>query len=246
MKNYRAVVEYDGTGFCGFQAQPNGLRTVEGEIVKVLSTKMRHDVKIKYAGRTDAGVHALHQVINFKSNFESDLNRFKWSLNSMLANDITIKSIEIVKDDFDSRRDARLREYCYQIVNDDWQSVFLKKYSILVTKELDLDLMMDSLDLFIGSKDFSGFCSPHDQNVSKVRSVYYFDLEKKDNLIVFTIGANSFLYHMARIIIGAVLEVGLKERDRTSIAEVFSGNGVNMIKSIVASKGLFLTKVKYS
>ena len=245
MKNYKAVVEYDGTDFCGFQAQPNGLRTVEGEIVRVLSTKMRHDIKLGYAGRTDAGVHALGQVINFKSSCEIDLGKLKWSLNSMLSDDIVIKSIEYARDDFDSRRDARLREYSYQIVNDDWQSVFLKRYSILVTKKLDIDLMKDALDLFLGVKDFRGFCSPNDANVSKIRSVYYFDIEKKDNLIIFKIGANAFLYNMARIIIGSVLEAGLKKRDKASIAEGFSGKGICFVQSIVPPKGLFLTKVQY-
>jgi tRNA pseudouridine38-40 synthase len=116
----------------------------------------------------------------------------------------------------------------------------------LVTKKLDLARMRDSLELFIGKKDFSRFCSPNDENVSKIRDVYYFDLEKKDNLIVFKIGANSFLYNMVRIIIGSVLEIGLKKRDKASIAEVFSGKGVSLAKSIIPPKGLFLTKVEYS
>jgi tRNA pseudouridine38-40 synthase len=81
------------------------------------------------------------------------LGKLKWSLNSMLSDDICIKSIEHARDDFDSRRDARLREYSYQIVNDDWQSVFLKRYSILVTKKLDIDLMK-MFGLFLGSKGF--------------------------------------------------------------------------------------------
>src|SRR5450830_1971551 len=103
MINYKAVIEYDGTEFCGFQIQPEGLRTVQGEIVKVLSRIFDKETKIAYAGRTDTRVHAANQVINFKCGEELDLYKFKWSLNLLLPKDISVRFIEKVSDMFDSR-----------------------------------------------------------------------------------------------------------------------------------------------
>jgi len=100
MFNYKAVIEFDGTSFFGFQIQSGGLRTVQGEIVKVLSRIFSKETNIVYAGRTDAGVHASNQVINFKCEEELDLYKFKWSLNGMFPDDISVKYIERASNDF--------------------------------------------------------------------------------------------------------------------------------------------------
>lgn len=250
MINYKAVIEYDGTDFYGFQIQPGGLRTVQGEIVKVLSMIFNKETKIAYAGRTDAGVHALNQVINFKSEEELDLYKFKWSLNSLLPDDISVRFITREADTFDSRRDALWREYSYFVVNDNYQDVFLKKYSILVCKKLNLDLMIKASEAFIGEKDFSSFCSPNDENENKIREIFDFKIFKKsifgvNEVLVFKIKANSFLYNMVRIIVGTLLEIGKGVRDISTIDYAFKNNSRDLAGKIVEAKGLFLTDVGY-
>ncbi|MHB1376788.1 MAG: tRNA pseudouridine(38-40) synthase TruA [Candidatus Humimicrobiaceae bacterium] len=250
MFNYKAVIEFDGTGFFGFQIQPGGLRTVQGEIVKVLSRIFNKETNILYAGRTDAGVHALNQVINFKCEDELDLFKFKWSLNRMFPDDISVKYIERASDDFHSRYDALWREYRYFVVNDDYQNVFLKKYSIMICKKLDLDLMAGCTGFFLGEKDFSSFCSPEDDKKSKIREVMEFEIFKSKNfglneLLVFRIKANSFLYNMVRIIMGTILEIGKGVRDISSIEDAFKNANRDLSGNIVEAKGLFLTGVGY-
>jgi tRNA pseudouridine38-40 synthase len=250
MFNYKAVIEFDGTGFSGFQIQPGGLRTVQGEIVKVLSRIFNKETNIVYAGRTDAGVHALNQVINFKCSEELDLYKFKWSLNGMFPDDISLKHIEKASDDFNSRRDALWREYRYFVVNDDYQNVFLKKYSILICKKLDFDLMDICTGCFLGEKDFTSFCSPEDDKVSKIRKVLEFEIIKSKDfglkgLLIFRIKANSFLYNMVRIIVGTILEIGKGLRGFSSIEDAFKNGNRDCSGSIAEAKGLFLTGVGY-
>jgi len=250
MFNYKAVIEFDGTGFFGFQIQPGGLRTVQGEIVKVLSRIFSKDTNIVYAGRTDAGVHALNQVINFKCDIELDLHKFKWSLNGMFPDDISVKNIEKVSEDFHSRYDALWREYRYFVVNEDYQNVFLKKYSIMVCKKLDLNLMANCTGLFLGIKDFTSFCSPEDNKKSKIREILEFEIFKSRNfglneVLVFRVKANSFLYNMVRIIVGTILEIGKGVRDISSIEDAFKKADRNLSGNTAEAKGLFLTGVGY-
>ena len=136
MVKFAAVLEYDGTDFCGFQFQPGVIRTVQGEIIKAFHKRLKSFDEFSYAGRTDTGVHARHQVISFTTDEKLDLYRFKWQMNCLLPDDIVIKKIERIENSFDARKSARLRQYSYFIVNDNYQSVFLKKYSLLVTKKL--------------------------------------------------------------------------------------------------------------
>ncbi|MCE5329333.1 tRNA pseudouridine(38-40) synthase TruA [bacterium] len=250
MTNYKAVIEYDGTGFSGFQIQPEGLRTIQGEIVKALSHILNKETGISYAGRTDSGVHATNQVISFKCDDNLDLYKFKWSLNCLLPEDISVRSVERVSDTFNSRRDAIWREYSYFLVNDNYQSVFLKRYSILVCKKLDFDLMAKSCKVFIGKKDFTSFCSPNDDKENKIREVFDFDIFKNNSfygneVIIFKIKANSFLYNMVRIIVGTLIEIGKGIRNISTIEDAFKHNDRNLAGKIVEPKGLFLTGVGY-
>jgi tRNA pseudouridine38-40 synthase len=246
MNNYMAVIEYDGTDFNGFQIQPEGTRTVQGELISVLSTVFNTRASICYAGRTDAGVHAKGQVINFKTGKELDLFRFKWSINSMLPDDIAVRYIKKVEDSFDSRRDAREREYSYNVVNTDYHSVFLKKYSILITGKMDLGSVRKAAKLFEGEHDFAPFSSQSIRGSYTIRKIFGFSINIGDGgLIEFTIRANSFLYNMVRIIIGTILEVGKGERGIREVKEaLFTGQG-DFTSSLAPAKGLFLTRVDY-
>jgi len=246
INNYMAVLEYDGTNYSGFQIQPGGVNTIQGELVPVLSKILNEKIDIQYAGRTDAGVHAKYQVINFKTSKELDIYRLLWSTNSLLPDDIVIKKIEKVSPSFDARRDAGLREYSYFVVNKGYQSVFLKKYSILITRKLDIRSMKKAARMFLGVKDFASFCNVECLNGNTIRKVYRFTIEKtRDDLVIFRIAANSFLYNMTRVIVGTVLEVGSGQREISSISEALKKRDRKFAGEIVPAKGLFLTRVEY-
>ena len=248
MNNYSAAVEYDGTCYKGFQAQPGNVRTIQGELLKALNTVMSGAGldEFSYAGRTDAGVHAKHQVINFKTDKELDLYRFKWKLNCVLPDDIVIKEINKVREEFDSRRDAKLRQYSYYLVNNNYQSAFLKRYSILVSGDLDLELMREAAHRFVGVKDFASFCSDNFALAFTVREIYSFNIKKySGGLVVFKISANAYLYNMVRIIVGTVIEIGMGKRSIESIEEAFKARRRTYAGKIVPAKGLFLTNVIY-
>ena len=241
-----AVLEYDGTDYNGFQIQEEGTNTIQGKLGEVLSKVLNKKVDFRYAGRTDAGVHARYQVISFKTDSNLDTHRFLWSVNSLLPDDIVIKKIEKVSPDFDARRSAALREYSYFVVNKNYHSVFLKKYSILIAKELDIRSMRKAAGMFIGVRDFGSFCSPSCLKSDTVRKVFRFTVEKnREDMIIFKIAANSFLYNMVRIVVGTVLEIGSGNRDLKSISEALAGRNRKMAGKILPSKGLFLTGVDY-
>jgi tRNA pseudouridine38-40 synthase len=246
MNNYLAIVEYDGTGFNGFQVQSEGTRTIQEELTRAISTVIGHQIALQYAGRTDAGVHARGQVINFKTELELDLYRFKWSANRVLPEDIGMKTIKKVPLSFDSRRSAKSREYRYFVVNSNYQSVFLKKYSILLTSGLDMRLMKRAAKIFVGKRDFASFASPSLSGVSTIRRVYSFTVTKDDDgVITFKVVANSFLYNMVRIMIGTILKVGRGEKSLEDLKQAITVGGVNFASSMVPASGLFLTRVEY-
>ncbi|MDD3818730.1 MAG: tRNA pseudouridine(38-40) synthase TruA [Actinomycetota bacterium] len=246
VNNYMAVIEYDGTGYSGFQVQPGNVNTIQGCLTEVLSKILKEKIDLKYAGRTDAGVHATHQVVNFYTSTEPDIYRVKWSINSLLPDDIVVKEIKKVSPLFDARRDAVLREYSYYVVNKEYQSVFLKKYSILVNKKLNIKLIKKAAKMFVGQKDFGSFCNPECLKGNTIRKVFRFTVRKtEDDLIIFKVAANSFLYNMVRILVGTLLEVGSGKRDLTSIEVALKERNRNLAGSIVPAKGLFLTGVEY-
>ena len=246
MNNYLAIVEYDGTGFNGFQVQPEGTRTIQEELTRSISTVLGQETVLQYAGRTDAGVHAREQVINFKTCSGLDLYRFKWSVNRVLPEDIGIKEMKKMPLSFDSRRDAKSREYRYYVANSNYQSVFLKQYSILVTRRLNMRLMKKAARMFVGSRDFASFASPSLSGVSTIRRIDDFTVTNGDEgVIIFKVVANSFLYNMVRIMVGTILEVGRGERDLKDLKKATRGGSVNFASSMAPARGLFLTRVEY-
>ena len=157
MRNLKLIIEYDGSHFSGFQVQP-GKMTVQGEIENILNKLTKEKVRINGSGRTDSGVHALYQVVNFKTGSDMDSKKIKRALNNSL-NGIMVKEIKNVPLFFDARRSAKKREYVYLVYNDEYLPFLLKSKTHHIKNKLDINKMKKASRYLIGKHDFSSFCA---------------------------------------------------------------------------------------
>jgi len=204
---YSLIVEYVGWGFCGSQRQP-GVKTVQSELEKALKKLLQFDIKVIFSGRTDKGVHAKNQVAHFNVPFELNLNRFLYSLNSVLSENISVKSMQKVDKNFHSQISAKYRWYRYIINNKPQRSVWLNKTSAHIYEKLDVQSMQTALNYLIGKHDFTGFKKVNSPNPVKECTMYHAVISEKAGVINIDLIANRFLYNMVRIIVGALIEIG--------------------------------------
>ena len=245
MRNIRLVIAYDGTAYQGFQKQPYG-STVQSELEKALEKFLREPVRIIGASRTDAGVHAVAQVVNFETGKSMPVARVKASLNGILPPDIKASKVEEADPDFHARRDATAREYEYYIWNADFQNVFRRDYAYHVPEKLDRKAMAEAVGFIEGTHDFKAFCVAESAVKGCVRTVYSAVLKDEgDHLLTVYIKANSFVHQMVRSIIGTVVEVGLGKRDPGSIMELLENRDRSSVGKTAPARGLFLTKIEY-
>jgi tRNA pseudouridine38-40 synthase len=242
--NIKLTIEYDGTDYCGWQAQPNGTsvqQTIEAALEKILGAKIR----LNGSGRTDAGVHALGQVANFVCDGEVDLWRLQRGLNAVTPRDISIRRVEAAADRFDARRDARLRHYRYRIWNDRWPSAIQRRYSWHVHEPLDLAAMERAIVCLEGDHDFAAFQAAGCDAAHSVRRVYRNSIRRERELVHYDIEANAFLRHMVRNIVGTLVEVGRGERRADSFAELIDAKDRTLAGPTAPPAGLFLLEVGY-
>lgn len=243
MQNIKIILEYDGTKYIGFQIQEK-LDTIQKRLEDCLSTILGKRIKIKYASRTDAGVHAKEQVINFLTENILNTNKLQRSMNAILPEDIVIKQVVGVERNFDSRRDAKSREYEYYILNRRFPSAFNKNY-FLINKELDIELMILASKYLIGEKDFKAFCKDSLEVKNTVREVKRIEIKKREDFIVIKIIANSFIHQMVRIIVGTLVEVGLGRREPDEILQILIKGERKFAGKAAPAEGLYLTKINY-
>ena len=242
MNNYKLIIQYDGTNYAGWQTQENAT-SIQQTISDAIKTILKVDVNLIGSGRTDAGVHALGQVANFRSKDEIDIYRFKHSLNSILPYDISINEMEKTDFEFHSRFDAKKRSYIYLITQK--KSPFYKNYSYFYPGELKLDKLNTISECFLGEKDFTSFSKKSSEIENKNCSVYKINWQDKNDLIVFYIQANRFLHGMVRTIIGTILKAFEVEDSKDFIGDIFKAYNREEAFESVPSKGLFLYKVNY-
>lgn len=238
MANIALVIEYDGRQFFGFQKQKENFRTIQEELEKSLSKFANHEVNIVTAGRTDAGVHAIHQVVNFTTTANRKIYGWVSGVNALLPDDIVVREAVVVPDNFDARYSAITRSYKYYLLQDRRHSAILRGKVGLHYMRLDIDSMRSAGQYLIGRQDFSAFRASDCQANSPIRNLSDFNLTQKDNLICFEFTANAFLYHMVRNIVGALVYVGIGKlsieefnglilsRDRTSAPPTFMPDGL--------------------
>lgn len=245
MPNVKAIVEYDGTGFCGFQRQPTR-PTIQGDLEKALGRLLGEwRVPIVGAGRTDAGVHASGQTVNFTLPERFPLDRICEAMNGKLPVGIRLKSAEVASDDFHARYSAVSRTYIYAVLNRDLGSVFLKRYTWHVRKPLDLDAMICAADKFIGTQDFASFGMPDKPGRSTVRQVMEFRMRRRKHIVFVKIRANAFLRGMARAMVGTLVDIGQGKRSPQDLDAILAARDRQAAGTTAPPQGLFLTKVEY-
>jgi len=238
------LVEYDGTDFAGWAAQPER-RTVEGVLSEVLSTVLRQQVKMSIASRTDAGVHASGQVVSFEAETDLRSSLISYKTTAVLPKDVALRRCVAVPDDFDARRDARSRTYEYTIVNDETRSPLQRHHAGYTPQRLDQDLLQGAAGLVEGTHDFRAFTPQKSYHVRFERIVTHSRWTRHADLLRYRITADSFLYGMVRTLIGTMLEVAGGKRDLAEFARLLSGGKRSEAGPAVTSRGLTLVAVGY-
>lgn len=251
MKNLLLKIEYDGTGFCGWQRQP-GARTVQGELEKVLSVLCGQQIVLEGTGRTDAGVHALGQCATFSGDFGIPVNRIAAAANAMLdknrlhAGDIRIISVEEVPQDFHARFSAVGKTYIYKIFNGIDMPVFLRNYRYNVKKPLNVELMRQAGRAFVGEHDFAAFMAAGSNlKGGTVRTVYGLGVRQQGADISVSVTGNGFLYNMVRIIAGTLVDTGLGRIDPKGMADIIAGCERSDAGHTAPPQGLYMAEVYF-
>jgi tRNA pseudouridine38-40 synthase len=244
LKRYAGLVEYDGTQFAGWAAQP-GVRTVERTLSEALRTVLRQRVKMSVAGRTDAGVHARGQVVSFEAETELEPPVVAYKTTAVLPEDLALRRCVAAVEGFDARKSAKSRSYEYRIVNDRVRSPLQRRRAIYVARDLDFDLLQNAAKLVRGTHDFRAFTPSKTYHVRFERIVTESVWERSGDLLVYKVTADSFLYGMVRTLVGTMLEVADGGRGMASFERLLSGGERSEAGPAVASKGLTLAGVGY-
>lgn len=238
------VVGYEGTRYHGFQIQGD-VPTIQGEIERALSRLTGERIRIASASRTDVGVHAKGQVVAFGTNSNLPLKTLVRALNHYLAQDIAVSKAFRVSDDFDARRDALSREYCYCLLNSPTPCPLLRRSTYFVPRPLDIEAMNEACQVLLGSHDFAPFASSLDGRRSTVRIVYRAEVVREGDVVTFHMVANSFLPHQVRNTMGALLKMGLGKSDVETFCQIAGSKTPGVAGPALPPHGLCLMKVNY-
>ncbi len=244
MRNIKLTIEYDGTGYCGWQVQPN-LKTVQGVMEETIARITGEGVRLIASSRTDAGVHALGQVANFKTRSSLDACSLKRALNSLLPQDIRVKGVEEVDETFHARFGAKGKVYEYRILHGDLPSPFYRHFSWFVRGRLDVARMREAAMKLVGRHDFSSFCSAGSMYKTPVREIYEIHVGRRGGLVVMQIEANAFLKQMVRNIVGTLVEVGKRKLTPSQFGDILEARDRRKAGVAAPPQGLFLVKVNY-
>jgi tRNA pseudouridine38-40 synthase len=242
LKNYKLIIQYDGTNYSGWQIQKNS-NSIQQIITESLEILTKEKINLIGSGRTDSGVHALGQAANFRTEMDMDIYRFKHSLNSILPSDILVSAMEEVDPEFHARFDAKKRTYLYLITQT--RSPFYKNYSYFYPRKIDIEKLNSLSRLFLGEKDFTSFSKKNEEIENKDCTVFKAFWRKKGEVILFSIQASRYLHGMVRTIVGTLLNAQVQTNQETFIQEIFNSQNREDAFESVPAKGLFLYKVEY-
>lgn len=244
MSRYALLVQYDGTPFNGWQLQDRG-RTIQEEFEKAVSIFSREKVRINASGRTDAGVHALGQVIHFDLKNDIPLRKLCSGMNGILPSELSVKNAYSVKDDFHARFSAVQREYIYLIYKYPMRTPFMKKKAMWINFPFEADYVRDVTSHIVGEKDFKSFCKKISQHNGTVRKIESIEVTEQDELIKVRFRANGFLHNMIRIIIGTTVQMYRENRDPSYILEILNQRNRDISGFTAPPYGLYLNKIIY-
>ncbi len=245
MKNYAMRITYDGTNYHGWQYQKNAV-TVQETIENALSEACGERIRVTGCSRTDAGVHALDYILNFKSSSKIPPERLPYAVNYRLGSDISALEAWEVNEDFNARFSVKGKQYIYKIQNGVFKNPFLNRYSWHYPYRLNFESMRSAAEYFVGTHDFKGFMASGGQQNTTVRTVRICDVEqdaKNPSLITVTIEADAFLYNMVRIIVGTLTDVGCGKIAADEIPAIIQSGDRKLGGLTAPPQGLFLKKV---
>ncbi|MBZ4688526.1 MAG: tRNA pseudouridine38-40 synthase [Clostridia bacterium] len=247
MRNLKVTIAYDGTNFNGWQVQTKQrhVRTVQATVQNAVKKIFKEESQITAAGRTDAGVHARGQVINFYTKSSIPADRVPLALNSVLPQDIVAFNCEEVDEAFHARYSAYKKWYRYVIYNDMFPDVFSRDYAHFVRSKLDLETIRAAASKFKGTHDFRSFCASGTSVQDFVRTVKSCRISKKGKYLFIDVAGDGFLYNMVRIIAGTLLEVGKGKIAPEEITEIIEAREREKAGPTAPAKGLYLMKVFY-
>lgn len=237
-------IAYDGTNYCGWQIQDNGI-TVEEMINKALSELLGEKIAVIGASRTDSGVHALGNVAVFDTETKIPAEKISFALNQRLPDDIRIQESREVPTDFHPRFCNSRKTYEYKILNRRFAMPTERLYSHFVYMPLDVDKMKKAAEYIVGEHDFKSFCSSRSQVENTVRTVYRLNVTKEGDMIYIRICGNGFLYNMVRIIVGTLMKVGLNIYPPEHVKEIIEAKDRNVAGPKAAACGLTLIGIQY-
>lgn len=244
MRNLRLDLCYDGTRYRGWQRLPGKDDTIQGKLETALSRILEEPIEINGSGRTDAGVHARGQVVNFHCQSPMGEAEILSQLRRYLPEDIGIYSCKEVSTRFHARLNAKEKTYRYRIWNSDEPCVFERRYVAVMPEKLDLGAMEQAAACLLGEHDFSAFCGNAKMKKSTVRTVHSIVIKRRGNELWMDFTGNGFLYNMVRILAGTLVEVGRGERSAESVKELFGGKRAEA-GFLAPAQGLCLMEVVY-
>ena len=251
--NVKLIISYEGSGFCGFELQPKQ-RSVRGEIEKVLLKLFKQKISIISSSRTDSGVHALHNVVNFQVKTKIPVAKIKSALNGLLPKEIRIVKVETKPKSFNARYDAKKKTYEYLIYNGDEVPPQILGKVWHVRKKLDLKAMRQAAKYLVGKHDFSSFCASRSDDKNKIRILHKLVISHSSlviwkgnpiSVIRNQLEGNGFLYKMVRNIVGTLVEVGLGRRSPSEIKQILKAKHRKKAGRCAPAPGLCLIQVSY-
>ena len=260
MRNYKMILQYDGTRYAGWQRQPDKT-TIQGKLESVLSLMCGREVEVIGAGRTDAGVHARGMVANAVLGLRTEAGAgaepeaalrqeftpegIRDYLNRYLPEDIAVTEVREASPRFHARYNALGKTYCYTCYDGDVKPVFDRKYCTFLEEKPDMELMREAAEVLKGTHDFRNFCVNPKMKKSTVRCVDRIEIEREGGYLRFTFHGNGFLQNMVRIMVGTLLEVGCGRMSVEQAAAVLESPDRQKAGPTAPAQGLCLVSVDY-
>lgn len=238
------VVAYDGTNYCGWQVQPNGI-TIEEVLNRSLSTLLGEKIEVMGASRTDSGVHSLGNVAVFDTNTRMPADKIAFALNQRLPEDIVVQGSCEVPSDWHPRYQESTKTYEYRILNRTFRMPTRRLDTYFYHYPLDVEQMSEAASYLVGTHDFASFCAANAQVKSTVRTIYSCTAQKENDIIAIRVTGNGFLYNMVRIIAGTLIEVGAGKRRPEEIKDILAAENRDAAGPTAPAQGLTIMGIEY-